>query len=143
MDKQSASSKKESCYIRYLSRTVILWFGQVLGFILIANLSVGLTINSWQTAVVVVTIIGFLNMLFWPILSRLFLPFLVYTVGIGALLLNGLMIWFVSNSHRHNNTGLGTYPNPYRNGFYNNYFSNNYHNRRRCIVLPYGFPKKH
>ena len=96
MDKQTAPSKKK-VYIKYLLRTVILWFGEVLGFILIAYLSVGLTINSWQTAVVVVTIIGILNMFFWPILSRLFLPFLVYTVGIGSLLLNGLMIWFVSN----------------------------------------------
>ena len=96
MDTQSAPSKKK-VYISYILRTIILWFGEVLGFILIAYLSVGLTINSWQTAVVVVTIIGILNMFFWPILSRLFLPFLVYTVGIGSLLLNGLMIWFVSN----------------------------------------------
>jgi putative membrane protein len=96
MNKDSDTSKKK-LYIGYLFRITILWLGQVLGFILIAYLSVGLTINSWQTAVVVVTIIGFLNLLFWPILSRLFLPFLVYTVGLGALLLNGLMIWFVSN----------------------------------------------
>ncbi len=96
MDKQAAPSKKK-VYIGYLLRTVIIWFGEVLGFILISYLSVGLTINSWQTAVVVVTIIGILNLLFWPILSRIFLPFLVYTVGIGSLLLNGLMIWFVSN----------------------------------------------
>ena len=96
MNKDSNTSNKK-LYIGYLLRIITLWLGQVLGFILIAYLSVGLTINSWQTAVVVVTIIGFLNLLFWPILSRLFLPFLVYTVGIGALLLNGLMIWFVSN----------------------------------------------
>jgi putative membrane protein len=96
MDRKPSHSKKR-IYITYLLRTVILWFGEVLGFILIASLSVGLTVNSWQTAVLVVTIIGILNLFFWPILSRLFLPFLVYTVGIGALLLNGLMIWFVSN----------------------------------------------
>ena len=76
MDKQSAPSKKK-VYTIYLLRTIILWIGEVLGFILIADLSVGLTINSWETAVVVVTIIGLLNLLFWPILSRLFLPFLV------------------------------------------------------------------
>jgi putative membrane protein len=96
MEKKYTPSKKK-LYIKYLIRTVILWVGEVLGFILIANLSVGLTINSWETAVVVVTIIGILNLIFWPILSRLFLPFLVYTVGVGSLFLNGLMIWFVSN----------------------------------------------
>ncbi len=96
MNNKEVPSKKK-LYINYLIRTIILWIGEVLGFILIANLSVGLTINSWETAAVVVTIIGILNLLFWPILSRLFLPFLVYTVGVGSLLLNGLMIWFVSN----------------------------------------------
>lgn len=94
-NKKIPSNKKQ--YLNYIIRTIILWIGEVLGFILIANLSVGLTINSWETAAVVVTIIGILNLLFWPILSRLFLPFLVYTVGVGSLLLNGLMIWFVSN----------------------------------------------
>lgn len=96
LEKNVEPSKKHS-YFTYIGRTIILWIGEVLGFILIANLSVGLTINSWQTAVVVVTIIGLLNLIFWPILSRIFLPFLVYTIGVGALLLNGLMIWFVSN----------------------------------------------
>ena len=41
-------------------------------------------------------VFGLLNAIFWPISSRLTFPFLVYTVGIGALLLNGLAIWLTS-----------------------------------------------
>ena len=32
----------------------------------------------------------------WPLLSRILLPFMVFTVGIGALLINGILIWLAS-----------------------------------------------
>ncbi len=81
----------------WIERTVILWFGGVLGFMLIDYLSVGLTVNSWDTAFLVVALLGILNALFWPLLSRIFLPFMVFTVGIGSLLSNGFLIWIISN----------------------------------------------
>ncbi|MGO9386959.1 MAG: phage holin family protein [Methanobacterium sp.] len=81
----------------WIERTVILWLGGVLGFMLIDYLSVGLTVNSWDTAFVVVALLGILNALFWPLLSRIFLPFMVFTVGVGSLLLNGFLIWIISN----------------------------------------------
>ena len=78
-------------------RTLILWVGEVLGFLLISKLSVGLTVDSGITAFVVVGILGIINALFWPLLSRIFLPFLVYTIGIGSLIINGILIWLISN----------------------------------------------
>ena len=83
--------------VSFLGRTFILWVGEVLGFLLIANISVGLTVDSWITAAVVVGILGIINALFWPLLSRIFLPFLVYTIGIGSLIINGFFIWLISN----------------------------------------------
>ncbi len=80
----------------WLWRTLILWIGSSLGFLLIADISVGLTINEWQTAFVAAAVVGILNALLWPILSRVFLPFMVFTVGIGALLINGALIWLAS-----------------------------------------------
>lgn len=55
--------KKQTLY-GFIGRTLILWVGEVLGFILIAHLSVGLSINDWETAVVVVSILGIINALF-------------------------------------------------------------------------------
>lgn len=81
----------------WIGRTLILWIGGVLGFMLISYLSVGLQVTSWETAFIAVAGIGILNALFWPLLSRIFLPFMVFTVGIGSLLLNGLLIWLISN----------------------------------------------
>ncbi len=89
--------KDKRTWIFWIQRTVILWLGGVFGFMLIAYLDVGLKVNSWETAFVVVALLGILNALFWPILSRIFLPFMVFTVGVGSLLLNGFLIWIISN----------------------------------------------
>ena len=77
-------------------RTVLLWIGSSLGFLLVASLPVGLNIINWETAFVAAAVVGVLNSLLWPILSRVLLPFMVFTVGIGALLINGFLIWIAS-----------------------------------------------
>ncbi len=82
--------------IKFILRTIGIWIAEVIGLIIIADMSVGLTINSVETAIIVVGILGVINALFWPIFSRIFLPFLVYTVGIGSLLINGFLIWLIS-----------------------------------------------
>ena len=81
----------------WLWRTIILWIGSSLGFLLIAHISVGLTIDTWETAFVAAAVVGILNAILWPLLSRILLPFMVFTVGIGALLINGALIWLASN----------------------------------------------
>ncbi len=78
-------------------RTIILWIGYSLGFLLIDYLSVGLRMDTWETAFVAAAIVGILNALLWPILSRILLPFMVLTVGVGALLINGALIWLATN----------------------------------------------
>lgn len=83
-------------YFLWIARTSVLWISEVVGLMLMTWLIPGLTINSWETAFIVVTLIGIINAIFWPILSYYTLPFLVFTFGIGSLLLNGLIIWFIS-----------------------------------------------
>lgn len=78
-------------------RTIILWIGYSLGFLVIDYFSVGLTIDTWETAFVVAGVVGILNALLWPLLSRILLPFMVLTVGIGSLLINGALIWLASS----------------------------------------------
>jgi uncharacterized membrane protein YvlD (DUF360 family) len=80
----------------YFFRTLVVWAGEAFGLICLVNFIPGLNVNSFETALAAVVVFGLLNAIFWPILSRLTFPFLVYTVGIGALLLNGLMIWLTS-----------------------------------------------
>jgi putative membrane protein len=82
--------------ILWLGRTLVLWISEVAGLMLMTWFLPGLSINSWETAFIVVTLIGIINAIFWPLLSYYTLPFLVFTFGVGTLLLNGLIIWFIS-----------------------------------------------
>ncbi|MEN6329697.1 MAG: phage holin family protein [Methanobacteriaceae archaeon] len=81
----------------WIGRTLTIWIGGFLGFIIIDALSMGLKFDNWQTALMAAGAVGLLNALFWPILSRILLPFMVFTVGIGALLLNALLLWIAGN----------------------------------------------
>jgi len=56
----------------------------------------GVTIDSFGTAIWAVAIIGLLNALLWPLLSFVLVPFAVLTLGIGALLLNGLFVFIAA-----------------------------------------------
>jgi putative membrane protein len=95
MNKNTVKKTKRSLSY-WIGRTLIIWIGGVLGLMLISSLSVGLEVSNWETAFEVVVLLGVLNALFWPLLSRVFLPFMVYTVGVGSLLLNGILIWVIS-----------------------------------------------
>ena len=80
----------------YFIRTIIVLISEVVGFRLIASMNLGLNIIDWKTTFLAVIILSIVNALIWPLLTRLFLPFLVYTVGLGSLLLNALTIYIIS-----------------------------------------------
>jgi uncharacterized membrane protein YvlD (DUF360 family) len=83
-------------YWRYVYRTLVIWVGEAVGLLLLIYLIPGLSVNSFAAALVFVAVLGILNAILWPVLSRFTLPFLAYTFGIGALLLNALLIWLTS-----------------------------------------------
>ena len=87
-EKVSTSSK--------IGRSIVVLIGEIIGFLLIAHANVGLVVTSWETAVVAVIALAIINALIWPLLTRLFLPFLVYTIGIGTLIMDGLLIYLLS-----------------------------------------------
>jgi uncharacterized membrane protein YvlD (DUF360 family) len=56
----------------------------------------GVTIDTFGSAIWGAAIIGLLNALLWPLLSFVLVPFAVFTLGIGALLINGAMVLLAS-----------------------------------------------
>jgi uncharacterized membrane protein YvlD (DUF360 family) len=78
---------------RPLIRLLVIWIIEALALLLLAALLGGLTIDSLRTAVIAAAIIGLLNALLWPILTYVLLPFAVFTLGLLALVLNGVIIW--------------------------------------------------
>ena len=84
--------------LRWVGRTLVIWASEVIALILMTRVVPGLWVDSWASAILVVALIGLLNAIMWPTLSRIVLPFFVFTFGVGALLLNGFVIWLASLS---------------------------------------------
>ncbi len=76
-----------------LARTLTIWLSSALGLMLMGWLIPDVTVRDLYAALSAVIVISLINAVLWPILSYITLPFLVFTLGLGTLLLNGLMIW--------------------------------------------------
>jgi putative membrane protein len=87
---------KTKRYVLYVSRTLVIWVGEALGLLLLMHFVPGLSVNSFAAAFALVVLLGIVNAILWPILTRSTLRFLTYTFGIGALLLNALLVWLAS-----------------------------------------------
>ena len=79
--------RRQSIASHPIVRVLIVGVFEVIGLILMALILDGLMIDRLSTAIVAVIVIGLLNALLWPILSRIFLPFAVFTAGLFFLVL--------------------------------------------------------
>ena len=77
-------------------RILLIWAIQTTALIIGSLLLGGVEITNLGTAIATAAVIGLLNALLWPLLSYILVPFAVVTLGLGALLLNGLMVWLAS-----------------------------------------------
>ena len=77
---------------RNLKRSLIVFIGNVLGIYLISVLGLGVEFSQFDDIILLVIFISLINALLWPILTRIAMPFLVLTFGVGTLILNGLLL---------------------------------------------------
>lgn len=77
---------------RSLKRSLIVFIGNVIGLYLISYLELGVEISHSGDIMLLVIFISLVNELLWPILTRIAMPFLVLTFGVGTLILNGLLL---------------------------------------------------
>ena len=77
-------------------RILVLWVISALGLLLMDWLLDGLQFDPPRRALLAAAVIGFLNALLWPFLSRLLLPVAIFTIGLLFLLLNGFMFWLTA-----------------------------------------------
>jgi len=92
------AKKQPHGFVRWLVRTSVMLVIGILGFALAVWLIPGASVGGLGsgTALVFVLVVGLLNALLWPILARFTLPFLVFTFGLGSLLLNALILWLAT-----------------------------------------------
>ena len=77
-----------------LKRSLIILIGNIIGMYIISFLGLGVEISYFDDIFLLVLFISLVNAILWPILTRILMPFLVLTFGVGALILNGLLLEF-------------------------------------------------
>ncbi len=77
---------------RNLKRSLIVFIGNILGIYLISYLGLGVEVSEFGGVTLLVIFISLINAILWPILTRIAMPFLVLTFGVGTLILNGLLL---------------------------------------------------
>ncbi|MBQ7928354.1 MAG: phage holin family protein [Methanobrevibacter sp.] len=75
-----------------LKRSLIILIGNVLGIYIISFFGMGVEVNYFDDIFFFVIFIAIINAILWPILTRVFMPFLVFTFGVGSLVLNGILL---------------------------------------------------
>ncbi len=65
--------------------------------LLLSEVLAGFVLDGAGTALGAAALIGLLNAVVWPVLARLALPLTVLTLGLAALVLNGLLVTFAVN----------------------------------------------
>jgi uncharacterized membrane protein YvlD (DUF360 family) len=73
-------------------RIAITWLITAGTLMLLNPILDGLTVKDWRAALGMAALVGILNALVWPLFVRFALPITVLTLGLAALLLNGLLV---------------------------------------------------
>ena len=82
-------------------RLVVMWIVNAIGLWVGAAFVPGVTLESFGWALVAAAVLGALNALLWPALIRFALPLTAWTLGLGALFLNGLVVWLAAEIIGH------------------------------------------
>lgn len=75
-----------------LKRSLVILIGNIIGLYLISFFGLGVKVSDFDNVLIFVIFISIINSLLWPILTRIFMPFLVLTFGIGTVIMNGLLL---------------------------------------------------
>jgi uncharacterized membrane protein YvlD (DUF360 family) len=81
---------------RAVLRILVVWGISAIALHAFAHVIPGVQVSGWRAAIVGAAAIGLINALVWPLFVRVALPITVLTLGLGALLGNGLFIYLGS-----------------------------------------------
>ena len=75
---------------------ILTWIVSALSLIIITRLDVGVSVRSFDRALVAALVIGLVNAVLGPILGLLALPLTILSVGLFALIINALLFWLAA-----------------------------------------------
>ena len=77
-------------------KLLITWVLHATALLALANLSTGIEVSGFATAMAAALLIGFLNLFVRPALVVLTLPVTFLTLGLFLFIINALMFWWAS-----------------------------------------------
>lgn len=77
-------------------KTLIFLFLEVLIFFIITQTIGGINLPDFTTALIVISLLSIINAVLWPVLSYISLKFIVFTLGFGTFLLDGIILYVIS-----------------------------------------------
>jgi len=75
---------------------LIRWLINTLALILVVKIVPGIVADSTESILLAALLLGFLNAVLRPLILFLTLPLLIYSLGFFTLIVNGLMLYWVS-----------------------------------------------
>jgi uncharacterized membrane protein YvlD (DUF360 family) len=81
---------------RVVARVIVTWLVASVALAVLGAILPGVAFASVGSAVLTAAVIGLINAFVWPLLIRVALPLSVLTLGLGALVLNGVVILVVA-----------------------------------------------
>ena len=83
-------------YRKGITRTIVLLIGNFIGLVALVPLNIGISMDNLFTGAIVIISLSLINSLLWPIVSRVLMPFLLVTLGVGSFILNALLLKFLT-----------------------------------------------
>lgn len=83
-------------YSKTFITTTLLILVNLLAIYGVDYISTDFTVGPWYNAIIIVIALGVANSLLWPIFQKFFMKIIIFTFGIGAILINSL-IFFISS----------------------------------------------
>ena len=83
-------------YSKTLITTTLILLANLLAIYLVDYISTDFTVGPWYNAIIIVIALGVANSLLWPIFQKFFMKIIIFTFGIGAILINSLIFYISS-----------------------------------------------
>ena len=82
--------------LRTIISTLLLITANSIAIYALDFISTDFTVGPWYNAIIIVIAVAIANALLWPIFRRFFMKIIIFTFGIGSLLINSLIFYIAS-----------------------------------------------
>lgn len=93
-----AENEKQSplSILKGIFAIILMWIANIISIIAMSYICGDFILGSWYNAIYIATLVAIVSTALWSFLTKIFMPFLIYTFGIGALILNDLIFYACS-----------------------------------------------